>query len=155
MCQILAIVLTHIYYHHSTQPACFSCEKIDHRIRCPFDQKAKKAWKAGDVDEMFTRITTDPKFVRYQPKIHSRPPEELTSFVPAVHDTRIPDGDAPWLVTLDNFLTDEECDRLIELGGKIGYKQSYEVGKENFDGTYGAASTDDRTSYNAWCFEDS
>lgn len=102
---------------------------------------------------MFTKLTTDPHYSQYQPAILSRPPEDLTGLVPVVHDTRVPKGDAPWVVSLENFLTPEECDRLIELGGQVGYKQSYEVGNENFDGTYQAKSTDDRTSYNAWCFE--
>lgn len=102
---------------------------------------------------MFIRITNDPHYAQYQPKVLSRPPEELTSFVPAVHDTRVPTGDAPWVVALENFLTPEECDRLVFLGGQVGYKQSYEVGGKNFDGTYKAVGSDDRTSYNAWCFE--
>ena len=135
------------------QPACFSCEKIDHRIRCPFNPRAPKAWEPGDLDATFVRITTDPHYQQYSPKILSRPPEELTSLVPAVHDTRVPTGDAPWVVELENFLTPEEADRLIHLGGRVGYKQSFEVGGENFDGTYQAVNSDDRTSYNAWCFE--
>ena len=102
---------------------------------------------------MFTRITTDPHYQQYSPKILSRPPEELTSFVPAVHDTRVPKGDAPWVLELETFLTSEEADRLIYLGGRVGYKQSFEVGGQNFDGTYQAVNSDDRTSYNAWCFE--
>ena len=134
-------------------PACQTCEKIDHKIRCPFDENAPKAWKAGSVDDMFMRIITDPYYQQYQPNVLSRPPDELTQWVPAVYNSRLPEGDAPWVVELENFLTPEECDRLIELGGQAGYKQSYEVGGQNFDGTYEARDTDDRTSYNAWCFE--
>lgn len=102
---------------------------------------------------MFNRLVTDPYFQQYKPKVLSKPPDELSGFVPAVHNTKLPDNDKPWLVTLDNFLTDAECDRLIKLGHQAGYKQSHEVGGQNFDGTHGAHTSLDRTSFNAWCFE--
>lgn len=68
----------------------------------------------------------------------------------------IPSG--PWVVTLENFLTDEECDRLIQLGAGEGYEISRDVGKKKFDGSYDGLANDRRTSTNAWCkdecFED-
>lgn len=61
----------------------------------------------------------------------------------------------PWIITLDNFLTDEECDRLIKLGAKEGYERSVleeewyldeeEVEKEK------ASEDAYRTSSNSWC----
>ena len=134
-------------------PACQTCEKIDHKIRCPFDENAPKAWGPGSVDEMFMRIIKDPYYQQYQPKVLSRPPDDLTFLVPAVYESRLPSGDAPWVVELETFLTPEECDRLVTLGGQVGYQQSYEVGGKNFDGTYKPHDSEDRTSYNAWCFE--
>lgn len=61
----------------------------------------------------------------------------------------------PWLVSIDNFLTDEECERLIELGGVMGYKRStkYSDDETNLDGTAKFVTEDSRTSYNAWCYE--
>ena len=58
----------------------------------------------GQIDAMFERILVDYK--HYEPTVHSRPP------------------DGPWVVTLDKFVTYEECDRLIDLGAARGYERS-------------------------------
>eukprot|EP00536_Pseudo-nitzschia_multiseries_P010504 jgi/Psemu1/259045/estExt_Genewise1Plus.C_3220031 len=57
----------------------------------------------------------------------------------------------PWIVVLDDFLTDEECDRLIEMGDKIGRTESSiaddDDGDDGDDGDW-------RTSTTAWCKDD-
>ena len=59
--------------------------------------------------------------------------------------------DGPWVITIDNFLTDEECDFLIEAGKQLGYERSVEV-KTSKDGKLGEAYISEfRTSSNAWC----
>ena len=60
----------------------------------------------------------------------------------------------PWIVVLENFLSEEECDTLIHLGGEKGYEISKDVGERNFDGTYDGIESKDRTSSNAWCTEE-
>ena len=64
----------------------------------------------------------------------------------------------PWVIIIDDFLSEEECTRLIALGGELGYKRSEDVGKTNFDGTTESVQSKQRTSTNAWCtdlcFED-
>jgi hypothetical protein len=62
--------------------------------------------------------------------------------------------DGPWVVTLDNFLSDEECDRLIKLGYDRGYERSKDVGAKKFDGTFDSYENPKRTSTNAWCTKD-
>lgn len=57
----------------------------------------------------------------------------------------------PWVVTLDNVVSEEEAKRMIELGGILGYERSQDVGKKNADGTYGSVVSTGRTSSNAWC----
>ena len=57
----------------------------------------------------------------------------------------------PWVVIFEDFLTDEECDSMIELGYKSGYKRSEDVGKTKFDGTFDSQQSKGRTSENAWC----
>lgn len=100
---------------------------------------------------MFERITNDEYYQQYEPQILSRPPPESTGFIPAVHTSKLPKFDAPWVVMLNNFLTDEECNRLIRLGADQGYQQSYDVGYQRFDGSYNPHQSEDRTSNNAWC----
>lgn len=84
---------------------------------------------------MFERITSDPKN-KENLTILSQPPK------------------GPWVITLDNFLTDEECDTLIRLGDERGYERSRDVGEKKFDGSYDSKESKDRTSTNAWCVEE-
>lgn len=60
-------------------------------------------------------MTTDKEFSKYNITIHSRP-RRLDD------DETVKDG--PWLITFENFISDQEADRLIELGGIEGYKRS-------------------------------
>lgn len=58
----------------------------------------------------------------------------------------------PWVISIDDFLSDEECERLIEHGEAQGYKQSTEYGNEsNIDGSVPFVEKKSRTSTNAWC----
>jgi prolyl 4-hydroxylase len=113
-------------------PACQSCDQLNFETRCPFD-KEPTAWKEGDLNKMFAHI------------LKEYPNNEVLS-------------KDPWVVTIDDFLSDEECTRLIELGGELGYERSEDVGTANFDGTISSVESKDRTSTNAWCtgacFED-
>jgi len=63
-------------------------------------------------------------------------------------------ADGPWVVTLENLLSDEECDRLVQLGHNEGYERSMDVGAKRFDGTFDAHENPRRTSTNAWCSGD-
>ena len=125
-------------------PACFSCDQLDQKLRCPFDPHAPVALYPGDLDKMFQRIMTKPTLKQYNPTaiMQPNPPQDC--------DTQ----EGPWLVVLDNFLTPEECDILIQLGADKGYHQSIEVGEEQPDGSYGSVRNDQRTSENAWCTQE-
>ena len=51
----------------------------------------------------------------------------------------------------DNVLTQEEADRVIELGRNEGYVRSHDVGKLKASGSYEKNVNSGRTSSNAWC----
>eukprot|EP00546_Thalassionema_frauenfeldii_P019754 CAMPEP_0178903498 /NCGR_PEP_ID=MMETSP0786-20121207/5186_1 /TAXON_ID=186022 /ORGANISM="Thalassionema frauenfeldii, Strain CCMP 1798" /LENGTH=439 /DNA_ID=CAMNT_0020574867 /DNA_START=24 /DNA_END=1343 /DNA_ORIENTATION=- len=126
-------------------PSCYTCDQVDFDTRCPFDESVPTIWNAGDgVNKMFERITTEPYYQKYEPKIHVQPSP------PASSDIK----EGPWVITLDNFLTDEECELLIKLGEEEGYEQSMDVGPKKFDGSYEGYKNSRRTSTNAWCQED-
>mmetsp|Transcript_26941 Transcript_26941/g.75752 ORF Transcript_26941/g.75752 Transcript_26941/m.75752 type:complete len:680 (+) Transcript_26941:99-2138(+) len=113
-------------------PACGFCEDIDYKRRCPPFEVNDGAWsKPGDVDSFFKRITTDPYYQeQYGPMEIIGNPEK--------------DYNMPWIVTFDNFLTDEECARLSVLGEIEGYERSMETGDDPEDAHR-------RTSTNSWC----
>jgi hypothetical protein len=81
------------------------------------------AWESGDLDDMFQRIVQDP---RYQDEYHT---QVLSS--PQMTDGSEADGKTtkPWIVMLENFLSSQETDQLIELGAQHGYMNS-EMSKE-------------------------
>eukprot|EP00593_Proboscia_inermis_P014804 CAMPEP_0171301360 /NCGR_PEP_ID=MMETSP0816-20121228/10553_1 /TAXON_ID=420281 /ORGANISM="Proboscia inermis, Strain CCAP1064/1" /LENGTH=212 /DNA_ID=CAMNT_0011778897 /DNA_START=166 /DNA_END=801 /DNA_ORIENTATION=- len=85
----------------------------------------------------------------YHPTIHTSPFMSLNN---ALEENET--EPAPWVITLDKFLTDEECAKLIEFGSTEGYERSADIGELQFDGTYGDDINDGRTSENAWCHED-
>eukprot|EP00957_Ditylum_brightwellii_P109820 8376188-Ditylum_brightwellii.AAC.1 len=67
-----------------------------------------------------------------------------------VYSQPTPDSEEekPWVVSLDDFMTEEEIDRILEYGQQTGYQQS---GK-TFNGNHqGQKTTQARTSENSWC----
>jgi prolyl 4-hydroxylase len=127
-------------------PVCESCEEASIETRCRMDPNAKDAWGPGDLNDMFVNITTLPENQQYTPKILSRP-----AVVEGDDESTLDYKLGPWIVVLENFVTDEECDRLIELGAIEGYQRSSGVGRMKPDGTVEEDVNDGRTSLNAWC----
>jgi prolyl 4-hydroxylase len=153
-------------------PACTSCDLLDYDKRCPYDKNAPKAWnKAGDLQLFFERLL-EHSYPQYRPTILSGPKSFTTQPSPIVtSDDENSDADAspwpapakiadnvvvdgPWVVILEDFLSDEECDRLIKLGYDKGYERSKDVGAKKFDGTFEAYENPKRTSTNAWCLDE-
>jgi len=123
------------YMKMQCAPSCQTCEQLSFEKRCPFDKDAPTALNPGDLNKMFENIVAN-ESNKEKIKILSQPPS------------------GPWIVTLDDFLTPAECQRLIYLGGQRGYERSKDVGKEKFDGTYDSVESKSRTSSNAWCVEE-
>jgi prolyl 4-hydroxylase len=118
---------------------------LDFKVRCPFDPAAPGVWQAGDLDRMFERIVADPT---YQVTIHSSP--AASTHEESDNKNNCP-FQGPWVLTLDDFLTPAECDRLIALGHAQGYERSTGLGTQLYDGTFAAANMTFRTSATAWC----
>jgi prolyl 4-hydroxylase len=128
-------------------PACFTCEQLAFETRCPMPGNFENVWSVGDLNRMFECIATNPYYQsKYNVQVLMRPKNETDGPEDAINDD-------PWVVVIDNFLTDEECDTLIRLGGEQGYLMSKDVGGKNFDGTYEAKQSSGRTSTNAWCLD--
>ena len=101
-------------------------------------------WGPGDLNRMFENITTDAYYKeKYQIQVLLKPGMK------GKHGS-----DSPWVIVVDNFLTDEECETLIRLGAERGYEQSKDVGAKKFDGTYDSNLSPGRTSTNAWCLDE-
>ncbi|KAI2510592.1 ShK toxin domain [Fragilaria crotonensis] len=134
------------YMKKDCAPMCQTCEYLSIEFRCPLDPEAPDAWKPGDLNTFFLNITTLPEFAKYEPNILSRP-DYVNGDTEETADYKV----GPWVVTLENFVTDEEADRLIQLGADEGYERSSDVGEVKFDGTFDNKVNDGRTSLNACC----
>lgn len=127
------------YMKKECAPMCHSCEYLTVEGRCPVDPDAPKAWGPGDLDRMFRRLSSEPYKSQYDVQVLSSP-----------------DGatKGPWVLTMENVVTEEEALRLIDLGATEGFKRSTDVGKVAADGTFGQKVSEGRTSSNAWCQND-
>ena len=113
----------------------------------------------GELNAMFERIvrtapgnqsesvSIEEGMINYTVRVHSRPEsldedateEESISFW---RDLMQP----PWTITLDNFLSEEECKYLIQLGYTISYGPSVEDGEEQVAGAFDRARSQRRKS---------
>lgn len=121
-------------------PACFSCDALVFESRCPLPDNLDESnvWQANSLNQMFEGIIHNTKLTS---QVLSRP-------------STLEKDDAPWVVIVEDFLTSEECDTLIQLGSDRGYERSADVGAKKFDGTYDSHISSGRTSSNTWCLDE-
>lgn len=94
------------YMKINCAPACQACHYLTIDGRCPIDPNAPHAWEVGDLDKMFRRLSSEPYLSKYDVKVLSSPDN----------------GDEhPWVLTMENVITESEAERLIELGAVEGY----------------------------------
>lgn len=131
---------------------------IDINYRCPpLEDDARPGLLPGGLNAMFERIVatapgnqTDENYVlgegmtNYTVHVHSRPAPLKAGDVAIDRERDL--EQPPWIITFENFLSDEECDRLIQLGHENEYKRSEDVGKELPDGSYDSKKSETRTS---------
>jgi len=116
---------------------------IDPQIRCSKENLniTDPIWKPGDLNKLFTSWATEERFKEYDPIVLSSP------------DGAYGGISGPWVMTFDNFLTDEESEAL-EYGGQIsGFQRSTDQGAVNSLGEMEQVVSKSRTSSNAWCRE--
>jgi prolyl 4-hydroxylase len=141
--------------------ACRNCPLGDFDVLCPIDTSTN-IFKPGDINAMFERLLQEAghdvaSFSKENLPSGGSVPGigELTVITSPYHDSsRYPrDEDEedeeeisplPWVMSIDGFLSDEECNRLIEIGEAKGYKRS-RVGTTVFE------ESKTRTSYNTFC----
>ena len=120
------------YMRLSCAAACQTCEYMDIRTRCPMEDATENVWEPGDLQKFFVNLTTKVNH-DFDVTILSEPPA------------------GAWVVTIDNFLSEEEANRLIQLGKEKGYERSFGVGGVKDDGSIKDVVSGSRTSKNSWC----
>ena len=119
---------------------CQSCVHLTREGRCPIDPNEPNVWGPGDLDKMFSRLTEEPYLSKYDVKILSSPHGDNTTIL-----------EGPWVITMENVLSPEEAQTIIELGSELGYERSTAIGKINADGSHKMDEFEGRTSSNTWC----
>ena len=142
------------WMHNNCAPACQTCDLLDSQLRCPIEEGNELAFESpGGLNALFERIVDDSngsgEYLKYHPRALSRP--KLKADGTAVTGV---DKDGPWIVLLEDFVSDKEADAMIAAGHKKGYERSSDVGVENPDGTHENEVNEGRTSTNSWCDEE-
>lgn len=111
--------------------SCKACHLLDPKVRCNrsnLNISTDPIYKPGDMKDMFDSI--------------------LPSFGDRYGVTVV--STDPYVVTFDNFMTDEEVDALISTV-EGGWERSTDTGSSNEFGETGRVLSQGRTSSNAWC----
>jgi prolyl 4-hydroxylase len=112
-------------------PVCYSCDYLPVESRCPIDPNAPHVFGAGDLGLMFDKLTKEPYLSEYSVEILSKPP-------------------GPWVIQMDNILSKDEAEKMIDLAFSEGFERSADVGKLKADGSFVPNVNDKRTSTNTW-----
>ena len=131
-------------------PVCFSCDYVTIEGRCPLDPTAPNAWGPGDLNRMFTKLTTTTTTTTTEGPYRSNHSITILSSPTSTQNG----GGGPWVITIEDLLTEQESQRMIELGTQEGYQRSADVGYVRPDGSYEKSIHVGRTSENAWCQKD-
>ena len=148
--------------------ACQDCQMIDYKNRCPIDEDTN-VFGPGDMNKMFERILEEcgedtsayssenlPAGCNHpfgEITVISSPYDDMKPYL-SEEDTKIMDEftPLPWMLLIDGFLSDEECDQLISFGNTSGYERSGEYsGDFDIDGSPTFIESDSRTSENTFC----
>jgi len=159
-------------------PVCQTCELLDVEIRCPIPEDAVDAFQPNintngninggefGLNAMFERIVGERDLTLAQLKggmggdrDRDRTAEEVRKNVdifsrPGGDETNADIIDGPWVISISNFLTDEECEYLIHVGEVLGYERSSETSTLRDGSAEEDHVSDTRTSTNAWCNDD-
>jgi len=156
------------YMAKNCPAACRNC-LVDINSFCPIDE-ATNIFKPGGMNAMFERWleeageNTSSYSKVNLPSGGNLSVGELTVIMSPYHDaSNLPKDEGedattmlplPWVVIINNFLNDEECDRLIELGEDQGYTRSRGYSKiRNLDGSANYTESKGRTSHSTFCSE--
>ena len=56
-------------------------------------------WGAGDLNRLFEKLTSEPFLSTHNVQVHSSPAK-----------------DGPWIISMDNIVTEDQANHFIELG---------------------------------------
>lgn len=127
--------------------SCHACHLRDPEVRCArssLNMVQTPALIPGALDDQFVAVATSGA---YNVTVHSGP---RLSY-PEVAGNASRDG--PWILTFDNFVSDEEADEIIS-SVDVLFSRSTDQGRTDEFGEQEKIVSQGRTSENAWCTGD-
>ena len=90
-------------------PQCQTCHLLNLDENCPREDFAADAYDPGDLNRVFEAIVAEgSEYTKNGHTVHSRPTA---------------DADAPWVITLDGFVSDEEIERMMFFSKGVKWEQ--------------------------------
>jgi hypothetical protein len=120
----------------SCAPACQVCYRLLPILKDCTPDTDKSIFGPGDLNTMFERIVGEKPYEDgvvipgFTPRVISRPSHPSVDESDRKEDYFL----GPWIVTLEDFLIDEECDRFIALGLNQEFERSGIQEEEDVDG---------------------
>ena len=128
---------------------CKMCHLRSAKTRCGPLQNDNAALQPGELDAVFRRLIAEPALV-VQPDGSTAPSNDEFVFDGyTIHLLSQPP--APWVIAIDNVLSDEEADHLIAIAHETGFSGSTTTGEVDETGTINRQTDSSRTSTQAWC----
>ena len=138
-------------FHYMTTHCCPICEFMDDLrtyIDCPIDPDAKTHYtQPGQVSETFVSLLSNLTQLNLEYTVHSAP---LGTIPNDLVDYEYKRG--PWIVTIEDFVSQQERETLIGHGERLGYELSTD-GFMLEDGTTGVGPVPWRSSYETFCYD--
>lgn len=130
------------YMKAECAPACQSCDYVSEmKEMCGISPDSSlDAIKPGGMNELFENMVHSADKLGFEPKVWSRPLKTYGSAASNESDTIAPTcendltnpcgvEDGPWVITLENFVSDEEISVLLTWGKAMKYERSQAGGK--------------------------
>lgn len=131
---------------------CSMCHLRNAKTRCDPLQNDDVALQPGGLHLLFQNLTAHPKkvFDDYGNLIDSED-EFIWSGRNRRQYTVHKLSSDPWVIAIDNVLSDQETDEMINIAHTTGFEGSTTTGEVDETGTINRMTDQDRTSMQAWC----
>mmetsp|Transcript_13179 Transcript_13179/g.52805 ORF Transcript_13179/g.52805 Transcript_13179/m.52805 type:complete len:325 (+) Transcript_13179:696-1670(+) len=134
--------------------SCDSCHLRDPELRCArsaLDMTQRPAIEPGDLEARFRDVAFN-RAADLGVTVHSAPEGSFSSSNSSVFgdNATAPPLTGPWVVTLDNFVSDEEADAIVA-SVSTSFSRSTDQGRTDAFGEQEKVVSQGRTSENAWC----
>ncbi|KAL3784812.1 hypothetical protein HJC23_013852 [Cyclotella cryptica] len=137
------------YMKQNCAPACKSCDYVlEMHEKCKLvPDSSLDAIQPGGMNQLFERMVRASAQMGFDPKVWSRPLKRYDGDVSSCEtDITNPCNtfDGPWVITMENFVSDDEIRILLDWGSRMTYERSQA----------GDMVTDTRTSSHSWCTDE-